>query len=441
MTAAPDVLHLLAHRSGLRQRAREDWWGSPIETALAGLSATRHPPAQREQSEQALTGLQRWQRSGAPRPVSADAVALALAASIAAALARSDPELRQAAIEAVEAMARRHQEIVPELHVALAVWALDSVVPDRQARPWPALRDRLARGSVYGFDAALRAYAATVAAPQLDAAALVQSLLTLTPLSPELSDGSTVLWLLAVALDHCTASLPASDSGLRALLDRRTSITGRLAVELDADAFRPPNVPDFDPTEDRATVAGLAPAAYLSSVEALMLDIALAPADDEDAWLTLPQAEALLGRRARDAQRLARAARVQTAMAVEFLAMPLGAALCFGLVLAGSSWRVAITFGLSLTLIVATIGVAIVHRTLGRRPFSSAAGAAFVTGSLCAALNAVNDLLTTPLLSDAAGVITGAAVVSVAAVLWALLAGRDTERAASSAKHNEASPH
>lgn len=437
MIAAPDALHLLAHRAGLRQREREDWWGSAIETALAGVSPTRHPPAQREQAEQALAGLERWSRAGTARPISADAVALALAARIAATLGRSDASMRDAAIAAVDAMAQRTQEVIPELHVALVVWGLEAVLPDRAARPWPAVCERLERGSVYGLDAALRAYAVAVAAPQLDAAGLVQTLITLTPPSPELGDGSTVLWLLAVALDLCTATLPATDSGLNALLERRASITGRLAVELDGDAFRPPDLTEFDPTAQPA--AGDTPAAYLSSMEALMLDIALAPSADEAAWLSLPQAESLLGERTREARAAARRERLRTALTISAGAVLAGAALCFGLVVAGSAWRVSLALALALALAVAAVSVAVAHSVVARRPVSAAAGAACVTGSLCAALNAINELLARPLLSDAAGVITGAVIVSVATVMWAFLAGHDGDGTGPGSAHGNPS--
>lgn len=420
MNAAPDALHLLAHRAGLRQREREDWWGSAIETALAGVSATRHPPAQREQAEHALSGLERWSRAGTARPISADAVALALAARIAATLGRSDAQLTAAAVVAVEAMGQRSLEVIPELHVALAAWGLEVVVPDRQARPWPTLRERVRRGHVYGLDAALRAYSSTIVASQLDATGLVQSLITLTPTSPELSDAGTVLWLLAVALDVATAALPATDAGLNALLQRRASITGRLAVELDADAFRAPELTALDPT---ATPSATDSAVlHLSSMEALMLDIALAPASDEDAWLTLPQAECLLGAHAREAADAGRRERLRTATALAGDAVLAGAAVCFGFVVAGTSWDVSIAFALTLTLAVAAAAIAVAQTVLDSKAVSGPAGAACVTGSLCAALNAVNQLLSKPLLPDATGVIAGAVVASAAAVVWALIA-------------------
>jgi sugar (pentulose or hexulose) kinase len=64
-------------------------------------------------------------------------------------------------------------------------------------------------------------------------------------------------------------------------------------------------------------------------------------------------------------------------------------------------------------------------RTVTREPrVVAAAGVAAVTAALCAMLNAVNQMLTEPILSDAAGVITGAALAAVAALVWAALGDR-----------------
>jgi hypothetical protein len=247
VSASALTLHVLAHRAGARHRDAEDWWGSAIETALAGVSASRHPPAHREQAERALERVQRWRRTGQARPVSADAVALALAARTAATLALADRNLLSAAIEAVDARAARGPAIVPELHLALAAWALDDLVVDRDQAPWPGLRTRLDRGTVYGVDDGLRSYAAAVAARRFDPRALVQDLIARVPASPTVADGSVVLWLLGVAVDRVTRSMPSDEPGLNALVERRAVLTERLAVELDEGAFRTPHVDEFDP--------------------------------------------------------------------------------------------------------------------------------------------------------------------------------------------------
>lgn len=190
--------------------------GSPVETALAAVSATRHPTAHREQAKGALDALERWRRAGAPRPVSADAVAFALAARAASALARRDASLTSAAVAAVAHMAQHTPEVVPELHVAMACWALDNVVPDRDQAPWPALRAWLSLGNAYGLDQALRAYGQAIAAREFNAPQLVQRLVTQVPTSPGPTDAAVVLWLLEIAIDRCARALHDDEPGLRA---------------------------------------------------------------------------------------------------------------------------------------------------------------------------------------------------------------------------------
>ena len=241
MSASPESLHLIAHRASAKPRDASDWWGSAIETGLAAVAATCHSGAHREQAEGAVDSLSRWQRGG---------------------------HLLGAAISAVDAIAHRTSHVVPEMHIALAAWALDDLVADRDAAPWPALRDRVTRGSAYGVDAALRSYAACTAAQHFDAGGLVQSLITQTPLSPGPNDATIVLWLLGAGIDRCSQALARDEPGLRALVERRASITERLALELDESTFTAPDVGGFDPDasldETRTT--------YLSPMEALLLD-------------------------------------------------------------------------------------------------------------------------------------------------------------------------
>lgn len=421
MTASAQSLHVLAHRAGLRHRDGEDWWGSAIETALAAVSASRHPPSQREQADRALDRLDRWFRAGGPRPVSADAVALALAARAAATLARGDRHLLEAAIAAVDTMAERGVEVVPELHVALAVWAIDDLVADRERAPWPALRDRLDRGSVYGLDAALRSYAGAIAGRSFNATGLVQSLIAQAPPSPALTDGSTVLWLLGAAIDRLTRALPAEEPGLRALIDRRAAMTERLAAELDDDAFRTPRLEDLDPEAPGTTDP---PPVYLSPMEALLLDIALAPDEPEASWLTFDQAEALMGRRARDAQLEAARERRRTALALATAAALAGCLLAVGLLLVHITVAIAVAWGATLGLAGITVATAVAHSVAARRRITGAAGVGAATAALCAGLNAVNQMLAAPLLSDATGLIAGASITSVAAAIWAVLSDR-----------------
>jgi hypothetical protein len=125
-----------------------------------------------------------------------------------------------------------------------------------------------------------------------------------------------------------------------------------------------PRIEEFDP---QAAVPDDPAPVYLSPMEALLLDIALAPAVPEHAWLTFAQAEALFGRHA--AEERAATTRERQRRAV-------------------------------------TIAVAAITAALG------------------AGLNAVNQMLDDPLLSDAAGVIAGAVLTATAALLWAVIGER-----------------
>lgn len=425
MSASAETLHVLAHRAGAQHRNAEDWWGSGIETALAGLSASRHPPAHREQAERALEAIGRWRRSGQPRPVSADAVALALAARTAATLAHADRGLLDAAVDAVDAMAARGPTVVPELHLALAAWTLDDLVVDRDRAPWPRLRARLERGTVYGVDAALRSYAAAIAARHFDPRALVQELIARVPVSPTVTDGSVVVWLLDAAIDRVTRSMPSDEPGLRALVERRAALTERLATELDEDAFRTPEVGEFDPQasgpDDPVPV-------YLSPMEALLLDIALAPADAEEAWLSFGQAEALFGRRAAEERVWTAFERRRRAFALAVAGALGGAVVGLGLAVSGAGVAVAIGWGAAVGFAGLAYAIAVVRTATHEHKIAAAAGVAAVTAALCAALNAVNQMLEDPLLSDAAGVIAGAVLTATAALLWAAISERTSMR-------------
>lgn len=417
MSASPESLHLIAHRASAKPRDASDWWGSAIETGLAAVAATRHSGAHREQAEGAVDSLSRWQRGGHARPVSADAVALALAARAAATLARRDHHLLGAAISAVDAIAHRTSDVVPEMHIALAAWALDDLITDREAAPWLALRDRVTRGSTYGVDAALRSYTACIAAPHFDAGGLVQALITQTPLSPGPNDATIVLWLLGVGIDRCAQALARDEPGLRALVERRASITERLALELDESAFSAPDVGGFDPDASLDATR----TTYLSPMEALLLDIAVAPADPDEAWLTYPQAEQLFGQRAREAGRHTSSERRRTTAALAVGAVLAGGVLGLTLALTATDTLVAACCALAVALGGAGIANRYVRPVAANRALVDASGVACLVGAMCAALNATNQLLDPPLLSDAAGLIAGTVVTTVSGLVWILM--------------------
>lgn len=349
--------------------------------------------------------------------MSADAVALALAARTAATLALANQQLLTHAIEAVDEMAKRSPDIVPELHLALAVWAIDELVIDRDRAPWPTIRERLERGSVYGVDAALRSYAAAVAARHFDARGLVQELIARAPASPAVTDGSVVLWLLAVAIDRMAVSMKSDEPALAALIERRAALTERLAVELDDEAFQAPRAEGL--TADAPLGLEGSPV-YLSPMEALLLDISLAPSDSEPPWLSFPQARALFGQRAAEEYRQVVRMQRRLAWSVAVAAVIAGAMVSFGLLLAEVAAPAATAWGAAATFAVLAGACAIAHAVAENRLVTGAMGSAAVTASLCAVVNAINLMLPTPLLPDAAGVIAGAGLTAVAALIWVI---------------------
>jgi hypothetical protein len=419
MSASPNNLHLLAHQAQLRARTTNDWWDSPLGVALAAVSTSRHPPAFRNAGELAVTRLRRWLADGEPRRVSADATAVALTAAAAANLGLRSHSLDNAAILAAEDLATRSREAAPPLHVALAVWALDTVAPDRRQSPWPALRGHLAHGNTgKGRDEALLVLAAALSAPVLDGGALVQSLLAQVPGSPSLEDGAILLWVLTVAIERISQSLPPTDSGLRALVDRRAEMAERLAQEIDAAAFVAPEVADFDPSGHHTTAAEI----YLSPLEALLLDLSLASGQREEPWLRFEEAEELFGRKEREAIRtLAR----RSAALLSTIAVTAGALLSAVLLANSARAVVAVPAGIALASFVASIAAVVLVRSQDT-PLRVALLTFGVTLIFTALLDVGNEIVHPHPLPDAAGVIIGLIVPVIAALIGAAAAARSS---------------
>lgn len=408
MSASPATLHLLAHQAQQRARTAQDWWASPLDTALAAASAARHPPAHRPEAELALDRLRRWYREGQPRRISADTTALALAAATAHDLAQRDRDLEEAAVEAVDDLAGRSAVTAPPLHLALSSWALERVVPDRSEAPWPALRARFEHRSAaaHGIDAPLTTLSAALAAERFDGAALVRALLSV-PASPSLGDGAVLLWLLTAAIERSAADLDEHDSGLQALSDRRTELAARLAAEVDASVFDHPELDDFDPEaplDER-------PVTYLSPMEALLLDLSLASAEPEVPWLRFEEAKALFGRAADDLRRRLAA---RTAMLLALVGLLAGGVLALALNVAGVDADVAVWAAIALAAGTLLIALAI-WLSEGSSPGARAVAALSAGLCVAAAFETLNRALTTPLVKDAASVTVSLIIAVIAA--------------------------
>lgn len=419
MSAPAESLHVHAHRAAARVRDVDDWWGSPLDTALAAVAATRHPAADREVAERSVDRLLRWWREGQMRPVSADAAALALTARAAANLARREPQLFADAAAAADRMATRDASVVPDLHVALAAWALDDLQSDRDAPPWPAIRQRLRQGRAFGIDAALRDYLTGIAQPGTDTRTLVQRMLSSSTLSPAPPDMGVVLWLLTIALERACRALSADEPGLAALADWRTGLVARLAGEIDEDSFRLPGGDDFDPDAepDKTTVM------FISPTEALLMDLALASPEPEQPWLRFPEAEALFGQRAREQAVHTRRWKRRTAMVVAAGGLAAGAAVALALNLASMAVSPTLSFGVAVWAGVSACAGGIWQRS-GAGAVAGPTTVLCATLALVALLVAVNGLLPQQLFSDVAGLAVGALVTAVAVVFAALLGRR-----------------
>jgi len=417
MTASPESLHLLAHRAQRGARTEADWWDNPLDTALAATSAARHPPAYRQDGEAAVRRLQRWNRSGGPRRVSADVAAISLAAAAAADLGLRDRELPEAAITAASELLPRTQAPVPMLHLGLIAWGLAGFSPNRDSEPWLALRARLSGLSPgRGVDGAIGALAIALTNDSFPAADLVRNLITSSPSSPSLEDGSVLLWVFTVAIERSASSLGENDAGFLALTDRRADLAQRLAQELDADSFEPPEVPDFDPEAQ----ADFQVPVFLSPTEALLLDISLASQEQEPAWLRFEEAASIFGSRER---RAVRHLALRSTGLLSILAVASGGLVGVIAHSEGASDAVAVLSGFLVAAIVLS-GASITWYRFSRSPVARSCVAFLLTLTLCSALDLANSALAKPLFTDAAGLIASLLIAAAVVVIVAATSSR-----------------
>lgn len=352
-------------------------------------------------------------------PISANVAALALTARAKAELQQTDAVLTAATAAAVDGLAKRDPSLSPELHLALCVWALDRLVPDRATAPWPELRQRLGRGQGFGVDQPIRCYCAAIASAPFDAAGLTQALLGEIGSSPSPTDSVVLIWLLTATLERVTEALPVSDSGLRVLIEQRTGLVERLAGEIDEQTFVEPTIGDFDPNADEERHSLL----FLSPMEALLLDLSLATREAETPWLTFAEADGLFGAQAHEAEaQLAttHASLYQRIAVLGFsLASLVGAVVALAAVDAGVAEWVAVNAGLAAGAAAAFVGAITLSR-VRTTPVFDAIG--YFTGALAviAAIDAWNQSRAHPFLPDALGV-TVALLIPLAVVLaWAI---------------------
>jgi hypothetical protein len=419
--AAAERLHVLAHRAARAARDENEWWGTPLDTALAAVTLARHSRAHRDVAEAALERMLRWWQDEHPRRISADVTALALTSRAAHELQRGDPALTRAAVIAVEDLASRDRAIVPELHLVIAAWALATIVPDRADAPWPALRSRFDRPQVAGVDEPLRRFGLGLAQQPFDANRLVQELLIDIGSAPALGDAVILLWLVSAAADELARFLPTSDNALQVLLRRRAELVERLAGEIDEGTFIEQEIEEFDPSNEFAPVE----VTYLSPFEALLLDLALASRDDATPWLTYDEAHRLFGEQAETAkEELEQARRGHASVAARLVVViaALGAV---------TSWfvmrdldiaaDVSYPAAAALASLLCAVAVALAARERTPGLVAAAAGSFFVACAIIAGFIAVNNAPKKPLIAGVSGVAADILFAAGGILIWAIL--------------------
>jgi hypothetical protein len=416
--AEAERLHAVAHQAANSVRSIEDWWDNSLTTGLAAVTRARHSSAYRDEAEGAVSRLLRWWQDEHPRRISRDVTALALAARAAADLQQQEPRLVEDAAEAVDDLARRDSSSVPMLHLALCAWALYELVPDRDQKPWPELRKRLQEHRFGGVEAPLRQYTAALAARQLDANALVQDLLGSIGSAPSRTDSCVLVWVITAAAERLTRSLSSDDNALQVLFQRRATIVERLAGGVDDHTFRVPDLEEFgEPIPDDLPVIN-----YLSPFEALLLDFALASPEEADAWLRFPEAEALFGERAAQAEDAVASATDRhqrlSAGLVAVLGVTAGLAVWLGLLDLDRKRAVAASLAVAVALVA--LGIAALFGRAGglSERLMEAIGVLSLAVACLALLNAYNQHRHHPFLSDVTGIVVGVVVSSVALLAW-----------------------
>jgi len=408
--AAPDHLHVMVHRAVLASRGFEDSWASPIETSLAAIAFARHSPAYRADAVRALERTLRWWRDESPRPISAEVAALTLTARAASDLQRADPKLTEAAASAVDELLARNGVQIPDLHVALCVWALDGLVDDRDQAPWPRVRE-LSRAARSGVNQPLGTFIDSVAGQVFEPNQLVQDLLSQVGAAPGLSDSCILVWLLTAATDKLAGSLSANDNALQLLVRNRATLVERLVGEVDERTFLAPEVPDFG--TDTSSVSDVPN--FLTSFEALLVDVSLAAREEADSWLTYSEAEKLFGDNARIARTATLAAdakgRRRAAALLVVLGFALGVVTHFSVTTARIRTPVANASSVSVSSFFFALSVVLgsANKQVALR---GPATSFFSILSLTAAVAAIDQSVAHPFVSDLGGLVVGALIAS-----------------------------
>jgi hypothetical protein len=395
------ALHGVAHAAVRAQRKEDGSWGDLFSTALVAATDSRHPPTQRGMAERAYDSVLGRMATELPRPTGDDAAAVALAARAALEIDGGSNALTEQASQLLRAACQDGQLMLAALHVALAVWALDPLVPNRTEPPWDDVRGSLERFSTTGLNRALVVFTRWISDQQVRS--VPRDLAETSTLSrPE---ECVLLWLLTVAVDMAIArgADPATDEDLRTVVARRADIAENLAREVTAVHLEERHFDEFDPfaDEDDESDSG---ADGLGLFEAIMLDFALSGPREAQVLITLDEA-AKLAVRLRD-RRFATYRRIALVATAVQLANTI--TIC---ALADANTRISI--GACLILLGSARIATLILLTLQQPPAEYVA--AWIGVVLTGALLVVDGWRATPIVDDEIAAVIGIALVLIPA--------------------------
>jgi hypothetical protein len=420
VTAAPERLHVIAHRVVVAARCLDGGWNSPLESSLVALSLARHSNAYVGDAQGLLDRVLRWWREGRTRRTSADIAALALIARTAVDLKRGNAEVVSAAAQIVEDLATRDQSLVPELHLALSAWALDPVIKDRDSSPWPALRVCAEGRAETTSHPLLNNYVTAVSQWTFSWPGMADSLGGNLTSNEELGSACVLLWLLTAVCEKISPLALEYVDGIQLIAQRRSELVERMAGQIDERTFYSE---EFAQEEDFESECEVQPA--LSSFEAVLIDVALASRDEARPWMTFDEAEAYFAQRARaerdEAQTSANRMRYWLGATIGLLGLVAGFALWEPLRHSGVKSSIANPGSASVVFFSCAIMVGIFRGKRQDTPIWESLGIFLTTAALLAGALSINQAFKKPLVSDAGGVVVAALVAVGAGLLWAMI--------------------
>jgi hypothetical protein len=269
-----------------------------------------------------------------------------------------------------------------------------------------------------GIQEPLRQYIVSVAAREYDAGSAARGLVSSIGSTPSPTDGCVVVWLITAALEKLRTALPASDNALSLLLQRRADIVDHLAGLIDDATFVEP-----DAQLDAEVLL-----TYLTSFEALLLDLGLASRSEPEGWFTQEEAEALLGAGERSAKVDAARTRSRLLRVIAGLLAAEGitAAILTRVIAsaAGASEALANSASIAVGASAAVVAVTALARDPARPGWLGELGVFATLFALLAWVTAVNQALPQPIVSDLGGLLIGTIIAAAAALLWRFVSGR-----------------